>query len=333
MRKSTTLGLAIGMASLLSLSPAYADDSDAPIEVVASFSILADMVGNVGGEHVRVTALVGADSDTHSFTPSPGDARRVAEADLVVFNGLQFEGWIERLIASSDYDGPLVTAVDGVAMLASEDDDHGHGHDHDHDHGELDPHAWLDVARGQQYVVNIRDGLVAADPGNAGAYRQAAERYLSELQALDEEIHALIEAIPVEHRVVITGHEAFSYFAEAYGMRFLSPVGLSTASEPSAALMGRLIDTIEANQVQALFHENITNPSMIRQLSEEAGLPIAGTLYSGALASDGEASTYAGMMRHNARLIHDALAATQAEAQAHDEHRHEQASDEHEHEH
>ena len=164
------------------------------------------------------------------------------------------------------------------------------------------------MARAQQYVTNIRDGLIEADPDHAETYRQNAAAYHDELSALDDEIRRLMTDIPPGHRLVVTGHDAFNYFANAYDVRFLSPVGLTTASEPSAALMGRLIDTLAANRVKALFHENITNPALIEQLAEEAGLPIAGTLYSGALAANGEASTYAGMMRHNATLIHDALA-------------------------
>ena len=342
MRRLLALGLIAGTTGLA--LPAWAD----PLRVVTSFSVLADMVEQVGGEQVDVTSLVGRNGDSHAFTPSPSDARRIAEADLVVFNGLQMEGWMERLIEASSYKGPLVVASDGVAPVSSEphgqDDhaheghdhsahaDHDHGHDaHDHavheheahesheghDHGDTDPHAWLDVARGQQYVKNIRDGLIEADPDHAETYRQGAAAYLDELASLDKEIRRLIAEIPADHRLVVTGHDAFNYFAEAYDVRFLSPVGLTTANEPSAALMGRLIDTLEKNRVKALFHENITNPAMIEQLAEEAGLPIAGTLYSGALAEQGEASTYAGMMRHNATLIHDALSSDTAREHTH----------------
>ncbi|TDX29561.1 zinc/manganese transport system substrate-binding protein [Modicisalibacter xianhensis] len=339
MRRLLALGLIAGTTGLA--LPAWAD----PLRVVTSFSVLTDMVEQVGGEQVEVTSLVGRDSDTHAFSPSPGDARRIAEADLVVFNGLQLEGWMERLIEASSYRGPLVVASRGITPLGGDEahaddghvqkgdahgshdaeahghEDHGHGHDepsHDHeheaegheghDHGEMDPHAWLDVTRAQQYVVNIRDGLIEADPGHAETYRRNAAGYLDELAALDEEIHVLMADIPVENRLVVTGHDSFNYFADAYDVRFLSPVGLSTVNEPSAALMARLIDTLEEQQVKALFYENITNPALIEQLAEEAGLPIAGTLYSGALAADGDASTYAGMMRHNATRIHDALA-------------------------
>lgn len=336
MRHPLALGLILAFATPI----AHADE---PLQVVTSFSILADMVEQVGGERVEVASLVGADSDTHVFTPSPSDAMRLAEADLVVFNGLQLEGWMQRLLDASEYAGALVVASDGVETLTGNAHDHGHlehadehhgdehanhadehheepaGHD---EHGSVDPHAWLDVARGQQYVANIRDGLIEADPANSEAYRRNATAYLAELEALDAEIHELIGSIPEARRVVVTGHDAFGYFADAYHVRFLSPVGLNTAAAPSAADMGRLVDVIRDNNVQALFHENITSPALIRQLAEEAGLPIAGTLYSGALASDGEASSYIGMMRHNATLMHDGLAhsgsETTGESHAHD---------------
>ena len=337
MRQPLALGLMLAFASPM----VHADE---PLQVVTSFSILADMVEQVGDEHVEVTSLVGTDSDTHVFSPSPTDAQRLAEADLVVFNGLQLEGWMQRLLDASEYAGTLVVASDDVETLAGHAHNHGHlehdehhadhadehhdhadehhaehadeHHDHadehhvehaSHTHGGVNPHAWLDVERGQQYVVNIRDGLIETDPANAEAYRQNAEQYLAELEALDDEIHALIESIPEPQRVVVTGHDAFGYFSDAYAVRFLSPVGLNTAAAPSAADMARLVDVIHDNNVRALFHENITNPALIRQLAEEADLPIAGTLYSDALASDGEAASYAGMMHHNATLIHDAL--------------------------
>ncbi|RDB44346.1 metal ABC transporter substrate-binding protein [Halomonas sp. DQ26W] len=328
MRTIKPSALVIGATAMLALPAAFAAER---VQVVTSFSILADMVENVGGEHVEVTSLVGPDSDAHVFSPSPRDARDLADADLVVFNGLLFEGWMERLIDSSDYAGPLVTATDGIDKLDYHDqahghddhghddhDDHGHddsGHD-DHDHGEQDPHGWQDLAMGQVYVGNILEGLIEADPDNEAAYRENAERYINEMQATDDEIRQLIGEIPASTSV-ITGHDSFGYFANAYGIRFLSPVGLSTEAEPSAADMAQLIDVIREQNVKALFHENMTSPAIINQLSEEAGLPIAGTLYADALATDGDASTYLGMMRHNAQVLHDALAEP-----GHDDHGH-----------
>ncbi|WP_339934789.1 metal ABC transporter solute-binding protein, Zn/Mn family [Vreelandella glaciei] len=317
----------VGVSAMLALPAAMANER---VQVVTSFSILADMVENVGGDHVDVTSLVAADGDAHVYSPSPGDARSLANADLVVFNGLLFEGWMERLISASDYSGALVTATDGIEARAfaehEEHDDHGHdehgheehGHDdhgHDdhaddhagHDHGNQDPHAWQDMHQAGVYVANIRDGLVAADADNADAYRANAEQYLQEMAEVDAEIRALIDEIPASTSV-ITGHDSFGYFSSAYGVNFLSPVGLSTEADPSGASMAALVDVIEQENVKALFHENMTNQSIITQLAEETGLPIAGTLYADALAAEGEASTYLGMMRHNAQVLHEALA-------------------------
>ncbi|PWV75336.1 metal ABC transporter solute-binding protein, Zn/Mn family [Halomonas sp. A11-A] len=366
----------LGVSALLALPTAFAAER---VQVVTSFSILADMIENVGGEHVEVTSLVGPDSDAHVYSPRPTDARALAEADLVVFNGLQFEGWMERLIDASDYAGPLVTTTEGIRKLAYHGHDHGHAHGHDdhghddhghddhghddhghddhghddhdhgdhghddhghddhghddhghddhghddHDHGDQDPHGWQDLAMGQIYVANIRDGLIEADPDNEAAYRENAERYIAEIQAMDEEMRRLLGEIPASTSV-ITGHDSFGYFANAYGLRFLSPVGLSTEAEPSAANMARLIDVIREQNVQALFHENMTSPAIINQLAEETGLAIAGTLYADALAAEGEASTYLGMMRHNAQTLHDALAQP-----GHDDHDH--GHDDHDH--
>ena len=334
MRLLTPTALLLGASAMLALPGAIADER---VQVVASFSILADMVQNVGGEQVEVTSLVGPDSDAHVFSASPRDARALADADLVVFNGLLFEGWMERLIASSDYTGPLVTATDGIDKLDYHGHDHGHAHghddpahDHDHDdhdghghaHGEHDPHAWQDLAMGKLYVGNIRDGLIEADPDNAAAYRENAERYISALAAADAEVRELLAEIPASTSI-ITGHDSFGYFASAYGLRFLSPVGLSTEAEPSAAEMARLIDVIREQNVRALFHENMTSPAVLNQLAEETGLPIAGTLYADALAREGEASTYIGMMRHNAQVLHDALAEAGHDGQGHEpEHEH-----------
>ncbi|MGE6607520.1 metal ABC transporter solute-binding protein, Zn/Mn family [Halomonas sp. NPDC076908] len=325
----------VGVSAMLALPAAMANER---VQVATSFSILADMVENVGGEHVDVTSLVGADGDAHVYSPSPGDARSLANADLVVFNGLLFEGWMERLISASDYSGALVTATDGIEPRSfaehEEHDDHEeHGHDDHanehagHGHGNQDPHAWQDMHQAEVYIANIRDGLIAADADNADAYRANAEQYLQEMAEVDAEIRALIGEIPASTSV-ITGHDSFGYFSSAYGVNFLSPVGLSTEADPSGASMAALVDVIEQENVQALFHENMTNQSIITQLAEETGLPIAGTLYADALASEGDASTYLGMMRHNAQVLHAALAEP-----GHDDHGHSHDHDDHGHSH
>ncbi|WP_027960723.1 metal ABC transporter substrate-binding protein [Halomonas halodenitrificans] len=312
---------ALGLAALLALPTAHAAER---VQVLTSFSILADMVDNIGGEHVEVSALVGPNSDAHMYSPRPTDARALAEADLVVFNGLQFEGWMERLVAASDYAGPLVVTTEGIEAPANADhQDHTGPDEHDrashdaHDHGDLDPHAWQDLAAGKHYVANIREGLIEADPNNADAYRANAQRYLNEIETLDDEIRTLIGEIPASTSV-ITGHASFGHFAHAYGLRFLSLQGLSTNAEPSAADMAGLIEVIRSQDVRALFHENMTGPALIEQLAEETGLPVAGTLYADALASEGEANTWLGMLRHNAHTLHDALAEPGHKDQDHD---------------
>lgn len=333
--------LLVGVSALLAIPAAMAADR---VQVVTSFSILADMVENVGGDHVDVTALVGPDGDSHVYTPRPGDARALAEADLVVFNGLLFEGWMDRLLESSEYEGELVTASDGIDKLDYHPHEHSHGHEHDHDHdhehahehthvhGEFDPHAWQDMEQARVYIANIRDGLIAVDEENADDYRANADQYLEEMATLDGEIRELISDVPPSTSV-ITGHNSFGYFSHAYGVRFLAPVGLSTEAEASSARMAELVDLINAENVKALFHENMTNAAVIDQLSEETGLEIAGTLHADALSAEGEASTYLGMMRHNAELLHAALAEPGHGEHAH-EHSHEHSHDHaHEHEH
>lgn len=330
MSKSLTLFLS---AAALTLSSAAR--AEAPLNVVASFSILGDMVEEVGGEHVDVSTLVGPDGDAHVFSPSPTDARAVGEADLFIINGLHFEGWLDRLVEASGYEGPIVVASQGIDALSFDEErsahdhgheghDHGHSHDHNHDnnhnhdhshgdahaghdHGAKDPHAWQDLQNGKQYVENIRDALVEADPEHAAAYRDNAEQYIQAIDALDAEVHQRISEIPDANRVLITNHDAFGYFANAYGLDVLSPVGLSTAAEPSAADMAKLIQQIQKRDVKALFLENMTNPALLEQLADETGVAIGGTLYAGALAPKGEASTYLGMFRHNVDTLTDAL--------------------------
>ncbi|WP_017429505.1 metal ABC transporter solute-binding protein, Zn/Mn family [Vreelandella jeotgali] len=284
------------------------------VQVVASFSILADMVDNVGGEHVDVTPLIGADSDAHSYSPSPGDVRALSGADLVVFNGLNFEGWMDRLLETSDYRGPRVTATRHITPLR-----HAGQHHHDRDdasreaddrsipEGVADPHAWQDMTRAGTYVTNIRDGLIDADSAHAADYRANAEAYLARLDRADNAIRDQLNELDDE-ATIITGHDSFGYFADAYGLHFRAPEGMATSSAPGAARMAALVDTIRQRNVEALFYENMTSPGTVDQLAEETGLPVAGTLYADALADDGEASSYIGMMRHNARLLHRALA-------------------------
>ncbi len=283
--------------------------ADTPLKVVASFSILGDMVAQVGGDRIALTTLVGPDGDAHVYQPTPADARAVAVADLVFVNGLGFEGWIDRLIAASGFAGPVANASDGIEALKIEDDhSHSHGHDHGHDHGDVDPHAWQSLPAARVYVANIASALIAADPAGAAAYTAARDAYLTEITALETEISLAVAALPPERRVVVTSHDAFGYFARDHGLEFLAPQGVSTEAEASAQDVAALITQIRERQVPAIFIETIADPRLLQQIERETGATIGGALYSDALSgADGPAPSYLDMMRHNMRMLSEAL--------------------------
>ena len=303
--------LATACAAALISTAAHAQ----PLEVTTSFSILGDLVGQVGGERVKVRTLVGADEDAHAFQPRPSDARNVGGAALVVVNGLGFDDWMVRLARSGGYKGEVVVASAGIDTLAMTTDDHGH--DHGHDHGDeddkanakaVDPHAWQDVGNVRRYVANIADALAKADPDGATAYRANAERYDGELKALDTEIRAAFAALPAARRKVVSSHDAFGYFGRAYGIRFLSPVGVSNNAEPTAQGVARLIRQLKAEKVPAVFIENVADSRLIERIRSESGAQIGGTLYSDALSkADGPAPSYVQMMRTNLDALRQAL--------------------------
>ncbi len=282
---------------------------DAPLSVVATFSILGDLVRSVGGEHVKLTVLVPVGGDAHSYAPTPADAKAVAAAKLVLANGLGFEGWVKRLVQASGSSAPLVEAAKAVKGR-TEPKGHDHaGHKHGHDHGGLDPHAWQSVANARLYVEAIREALAAADPARAALYQANAVRTLAELDGLDSEIRAAIQRIPADRRKIITSHDAFGYFAEAYGVAFIAPRGVSTESEASAKDVARIIAQVKREKITAVFLENVSDQRLMQQIARETGARIGGTLYSDSLsAPDGPAPTYIRMMRHNIRTIAEALA-------------------------
>jgi zinc/manganese transport system substrate-binding protein len=299
--------LLAAIASLLPLSAmaqtAPSEQQSASLKVVASFSILGDFVREVGGSRVEVTTLVGANGDAHVYAPSPSDARKVAEAAVVVVNGLKFEGWIEKLIKASGTKASVVTATTGIKTIkAAEEKDHGHSH------GAVDPHAWQNAGNAKIYVANIRDALIAADPAGKDAYTTNASAYTAKLDMLDAEIKAAAQRIPVDARRIITSHDAFGYFAAAYGVTFVAPRGVSTEAEASAQDVARIIRQIKAQKARAVFVENISDPRLSERIAKETGARIGGRLYSDALsAADGPASTYIDMMRHNIKTLSTAL--------------------------
>ena len=375
-RSILTSATALTALTIAAPTTAWADE---PLPVVATFSILGDMVAEIGGEHIALTTLVGSDGDAHVYQPTPQDARAVSEAAVLFMNGLEFEGWLERLVEAASFGGELVVATNGIEPIEfGEDDDHHddhdehgddehdhddhddhgddkdhdhddhdhddhgedkdhdhdeHGHDeakdddhdhdeHDHDedkdhdhgghagheHGEFDPHAWQSLDAAIIYADNIAAGLAKVDPDNAGDYYANRATYVQKIEALEEEIHALMDGIPLDRRTVVTTHDAFGYFAGEYGITFEAPQGLSTESEASAADVAKLIEQIREEGISAVFVESIADNRLLEQIASETDARIGGTLYSDALSGpDGLAATYIDMMRHNATTLADAL--------------------------
>jgi zinc/manganese transport system substrate-binding protein len=286
------------LAALMLATPARAQDR---LPVVASFSILGDFVKNVGGDRVAVESLVGPNGNAHVYAPSPSDAKKVADAKLVFVNGLGFEGWLERLVKASGTKAPIVVATNGIKPLERSGD-------HDHDHGRADPHAWQSVANAKVYVANIRDALIAADPAGKEAYVANAAAYLAKLDALEREVREVMAKIRADRRRVITSHNAFGYFQDAYGVNFIAPQGVSTEAEASAKDIAAIIGQIKKQKVAAVFLENVTDPRQMQQIAQETGAKIGGMLYSDALTdANGDAPTYIGLIRHNLRQLASAL--------------------------
>ena len=308
------VSLALGFAAL----PAQAEEA-APLKIVTSFSILADMAKNVAGSRASITSLVGPDADAHVFEPGPADVAMLAEADILIINGLGFEPWLVRLAASAKSKAKFVTASYGVNPIELEEAHHHHGHGHSHGHShdkdghptvphDFDPHAWQDLRNGVIYVHNIADALAEKDPANATLYLANAESYITELKKLHEWARAEIGRLPKEKRKVITTHDAFAYFSKAYGVEFLSPAGIGTASDPSAETLARLVDQMRRENIRALFMENMGNPRMMETIARETGIEDGGTLYSDALsAPGGPAPTYVAMFRHNVPVLIEAM--------------------------
>jgi zinc/manganese transport system substrate-binding protein len=280
---------------MLAAGPGFAQTPAKP-RVVATFSILGNLVAEVAGDRVDLAVLVGPDTDAHTYQPKPADARRLAAAQALVSNGLGFEGWMDRLAKAAPFTGRAIVATAGVPTLAAAG---SHGHEHD-----IDPHCWQDVARVRRYVANIAAGLAAADPANAASYSARAEAYDQRLAALDRWVRAEIAKVPPAQRKAIVGHESFRYFAQAYGVQLEAARGFTTESDPSARDIAQLIRLVREQKIKALFVENMSNPNLVDQIARESGGVVGPRLYSDALsAPDGPAATYEAMMRHNVNAL------------------------------
>ena len=283
---------------------AQGSGADGRLPVVASFSILADIAREVGGDDIRLDVLVGPMRDAHTFEPTPKDARVLTQAQVLIVNGLGFESWMPRLVEAAGFKGRTITASQGVQPRHL-DAEAGDTHDHaGHDHGGIDPHAWQNLANGVIYARNIAQGLADADPAHASAYRARAEAYVRTLEQADADWRRQLDAIPADRRVMATSQDAFGYFSDAYGIHVLSVVGLSSEAEPSARTMADLATRIRAHHIRALFLEQGGNTRALEQIAAETGVQPGGTLYADTLEAPGhDVSTYLGMFRWNTRHL------------------------------
>jgi zinc/manganese transport system substrate-binding protein len=273
------------------LSP-FAAMAAEPLRAVASFSILGDIVRQVGGDRVAVTTIVPPNGDAHDYQPRPADARAIAAAGFVTMNGFDLDNWLARLAMSTRTNAALTVASRLVTPRTLPGST------------VVDPHAWQDPRNGALYAIAIGDGLASADPPGDAVYRAAAERYAAEAMRLDVSIEARFAAIPVKARRIITTHDAFGYYGARYDIEFLSAQGLSTDAEPSARAIAALVAQIKREKIRAVFLENMTDPRLAQMLAREAGAVLGGTVYSDALsAADGPAGSYLEMLRYNTGLF------------------------------
>ena len=282
--------LAFGVAA-----PASAET----LNVVASFTVLADLVKHVGGDHVKVSSLVGPNGDPHEFEPSPADAKTLNAAKVVFVSGEGLEGWMDRLISASGYKGTPVIASEGINTRTMVDD------------GKTvtDPHVWNSPVNVKIWVANIEKALSSADPADAADFRANAERYTKILTELDAYAHSKFDKIPDDRRKVLTSHDAFGYFGREYKVSFLSPLGVSTETEASAAEVAKLIEQIKTEHVKTYFFENSNDPRLVGQVAKATGAEPGGELYVESLSkADGPASTYERMFRYNVDQLVAAMA-------------------------
>ena len=331
--------------TLLTASLPFPVRAAGELQVVATFSILGDMVKSIGGNAVSVTTLVGRNGDTHVYQPTPADARAVKKAAILFTNGLEFEGWLDRLAEAAEFNGELIVTTDGIATISTkihegddhadnkqhddenhndehdadsathegdenhDDDNKGEHHD-DHPHGEFDPHGWQSLQNAIVYADNIAAALAKAAPADAATFHENHADYVAEIKTLNAQIENMIAALPESKRTIVTSHDAFQYFGREYGLTFIAPQGLSTESEASARDVARLIEQIRTEGISAVFIENVADPRLVRQIANETGSVVGGKLFPGALSGEsGPAGTYLDLMRHNATTIVTALTA------------------------
>ncbi|CAN5638925.1 metal ABC transporter substrate-binding protein [soil metagenome] len=278
------------------------------VRVAASISVLEDMTKEVGGDRVEVSTIVPVGASVETFQPSPSDARKISEADLVVQNGFGLESWLQDLLESAGgQDKPVVELSEGLEPLEAGEEDGEHAEDeHGHAHAEGNPHFWLDVENAQHYAEGIRDSLIEVDPEGEAAYRRNAEEYLAELEELDAYIEDKARELPEENRKLVTAHDAFPYFAEAYGFELAGVVIQNPEAQPGSREVAEIVRTIEREDVPAIFTEPQFNSGLADTIASEADVEVA-ELYSDTLVGDESGGSYEAMMRTNIDRIVEAL--------------------------
>lgn len=270
--------------------------------VLATASIFADMATNIAGGELEVQNIVPIGGDPHLYEPTPGDAQKVAEADLILKNGLTFEGWLNELIENSGTKAKVVTITEGIEAISSEKYKNS-----------TDPHAWMDAQHGLAYIENVKNALVALDPDNADIFEFNYKIYRQQLEDLDLFIQNEILKIPEAQRILITSHDAFQYYGRRYGIQLESILGTSTDAEEQTSDIIRLNKVIQASQVPAIFVESTINPKLLKQIAKDNDIVIGGELYADSLGDEqSPASTYIDMLKHNTTVIVKALSQPRA---------------------
>jgi zinc/manganese transport system substrate-binding protein len=289
------LSAALPVLMAASAVPACAET----LEVVASFTVLADVVKQVGGDHVKVTSLVGSNGDPHEFEPSPADAKNLNAAKVTFVSGEGLEGWMDRLISASGYKGTPVTVSEGINTRTMEEDGNT----------VTDPHVWNSPVNVKVWVANIEKALADADPADAAAFKANAENYTKKLDGLNAYAHSKFDKVADDRRKVLTSHDAFGYFGREYNVSFLSPLGVSTETEASAAEVAKLIEQIKSEHVKTYFFENSNDPRLVNQVAKATGAEPGGELYVESLSdAKGPAPTYEKMFRYNVDQLAAAMA-------------------------
>jgi len=294
-----TLILLIGTFLIINLtgcSGSEGSERDRPL-VVATTTIIADIAGELAGDRVEVYCIMPIGGDPHIYQPVPGDARMIARSDLVLLNGLQLEGWLTELARHAGGTRPAIEVTEGITPLEDEER-----------HGEPDPHAWFDVRNMHYYVDNIVRGLIMVDPEGEEEFRARAEEYKQQLDELDAWVREQIETLPEERRILITSHDAFRYFGEAYDVRVMALQGISTEAQPQTKDVIKLVQTVRQYNIPAVFIETSVNPKMLEQIARDAGTRIGGELFSDSIGHpEHEGGTYLGMVRYNVRTFVQAM--------------------------